>query len=289
MIGRGTIAAAVLLAGCVEFVGERGLLGFSSNLVVDGVESWTPEHGITDHAIAWFYASKRMDIEDDGLAKDPDVQGSAVGVQVLDGDTGLTLTGASERGRVLFSGEVEDVFRVAFREPTGAVLFDPVLRGAGVRQAAYPEAFGVVGELTVAPGLQDRRGRSLGYDPTVVSIRSDQASSWHDEDGFHIELTEGDDALSLETGHHELPLSLVAHVRPTEVVELELEVHRARDDEGDRYAILRVVGRTATGLPVYGLEIEWEADDGHALTNSVLFVEDARGVTASWGGMEVGT
>ncbi|MFT4626635.1 MAG: hypothetical protein ACI8PZ_005312 [Myxococcota bacterium] len=282
---RATIPMVCLLVvGCVQFAGDRGKLGFASNLAVDGVREWTPGSGVADGTHARFVAVDRLDVEGE---QTPEVTGGARGVQVVRAvGPKLTVTGAGERGVLRFDGEVADKFGVAFRPVEQALLVDRWLAYAGAEDAAFPDRFGALGPLPVTVSLRDSRGRSLGYDPTDVAITGADAVTWTDSDGLVLHPGDALRGLTLEVGAEAHAGPELVKVDADDVVEITLDTHTVTTDEGEAVWLTRVVGWTEDALPVFGLKPEWAGEDERVDGWAVHAAPG--GVRADWEGLSVG-
>ncbi|GEM_PF-4202956 len=122
----------VLLSGCYEFEGDRGVLGFVSNLVDPShPDGWSPEVPIAAGTDATFLPVKRLGLSDEEEeALGPiQVTGSARGLDErwTDGPE-LTVTGShGQDGVVRYRGELRDHFSVAFTEVEELVVGEPLV------------------------------------------------------------------------------------------------------------------------------------------------------------------
>ncbi|MEN0060561.1 MAG: hypothetical protein AAGA48_00350 [Myxococcota bacterium] len=124
------LAATVALAGCYDFVGERGKVGFGTDLYVPGGMTWTPRTPIASGSVVGVVAlcavdSATGDCEgeqdmtgelmargiDVGRKRLPEWQESVFAIRGQDGDRGVVRYEDEDR---------HDRFRVQFSEPVAA-------------------------------------------------------------------------------------------------------------------------------------------------------------------------
>jgi hypothetical protein len=243
---RGWIAVSLLAFGCFEFAGDRGEIGFTSNLRVDG-EPWTAEGPVANDTRATFVATERLVDE----AEDFDVVGHATRALTTiaaDGSS-ITVTGADERGTVWFDGDAEDEFQVRFAAPA-EVRWRPLAAGqAGeVRILAGTT-------VPVAAALRDRKGRPLAYavDDAGMDLEltaDGDGAVWVDQGMVMIQAGDlGPMAIDATLHGEDLPTAAVTVVAADEVVGVDL-VPLHSHDPGE--CGVRAVGRTADGAEVLG-------------------------------------
>ena len=287
------------LTACYDFSGDLDRIGFDSNLVVDGGRPWTPEYGIANASRVEFEA---VDIVGDDDDRKPDVTGTVSGraVQAFVDGRNLGLSGSDVRAVVRFQGELVDHFKVAFRAPDQAELVDVVAAALDHDAIALPEVFGLLEGSTreVGVSLHDRRGRSLGYVPADLVLGGEGSVSAWFEDGAYRLVAEapGTAAIGVDHAGTWISTSRIHVVSADEVVSLHLE-GLVREPDGDRLTrgAVWAEGRTADGLPVYGIPVDWTVPalfdgdfdvEGDTLTLSEDDLPAGVVVTARWGDMQ---
>ena len=174
------VVTTLLLCSCVEFTGERGQIGFSSNLTL-GSETWTPDSPIANGSVAIFKVEQLLE-DTTRETSSLDLTGTTRGSIRTEWSEGLTIavTGSDSRGRGVFDGEARDHFSAAFRQADRAVFTDHSAALLHLDRF-YPESFALVQGSTLHPAvtLESRRGQSLGYLPEhLVLVGGDSLQSF---------------------------------------------------------------------------------------------------------------
>lgn len=176
---RSFLLSTFLLAGCYEFEGELGQLGFVSSLTVRPAhQGWTPDHPIAAQMPVEVAATERIGHESEEA---PQVQAALDGDLIdLDPTEGhIAFTGeAGDVGRVLFWGEASDRFSVRFHTPTGMALYEPLTSTAveGVLHVLDGAT------ATLAPEVHDAWGQPMGWSAGLLEAEGCGARS--DESGL---------------------------------------------------------------------------------------------------------
>ncbi|MEQ1565851.1 MAG: hypothetical protein ABMA64_09460 [Myxococcota bacterium] len=241
---RTLLLASLGAAGCFDFVGDRGRIGFATNLVVDG-QPWDARSPVADHTVAQFLAVERIeDQRSDGLTFESHARGLD---QVEQSGGSIAVTGAHQRGLVWFTGDAEDQFSVAFTAP---------------ETVQWRHAFGgEVGDVWIRAGatvplaaaVRDRRGRPVAYAHTEQSsdltVEADgDGVVWADAPSFAVNAGDtGPMTLRVSLLGRPLPAAAVTVVPDSAVVSVELAPIRIGEVCG-----ALAVGRTAAGHPVLG-------------------------------------
>jgi hypothetical protein len=234
----------VLLAGCFDFAGDRGRLGFVTDAKVDLVAAWTPDRSIARGTVLAVDVGEHLA---DG--REPEAVVLTAGRTLEAGDEGWRITRAGWIQGV--ADGVRDHFRVR-ADDADALVVGP-LGDAGRDAPVYavrddgPSAFGV--------GLRDARDRPLGFVPADLDLSVDGTVDW--DDGLPVVTTDGPAELAVTWGD----LSRTVELEPVPLDALTLTVRRVQ--LGDTCALL-VLGE-ARGLPVLDPSpVRWSHTDDSA-------------------------
>lgn len=169
------LIAALALAGCHDFVGDLGQLGFESNLELGG-EAWTPEASIAVGSEVEVRATRRM-AEDASPEDELELEAQATGLQVVHTSSNHIAfdQGASDTGTVRFTGDVEDHFSVHFAEiaTTRLVFAEQALVPALAADWDLTEFDLLDGtSVTLTAHLESREGHLLGWNPDQLVVET---------------------------------------------------------------------------------------------------------------------
>lgn len=251
-------------AGCVEFIGDKGNIGFRSNLAAAG-DHWTPEFAIANGTIAIFEAEKLLRTTPSSTEDSLSVFGRAKrGLQeVYSEENKLAVTGNDSRGVVHFSGDASDKFAVRFTQPTSLSFHDPTT--ATIEDPwVFPDTFGIAegSTLDVTATLHDINGETLGYHLDDLTLTEGAIVQPKPEENSTFSLFgHGSSSQVIESAHLDHPLTgpLVHTVDPQDVVSIEIDTFITDFGSHEHILFVRVVGQTHEGLTVYGLDsdISW--------------------------------
>lgn len=241
------LGALTLTTACYEFEGDQGNLGFDSNLVapVPPWFQWNP----SDFPVArgTTVTVKATELLSDH-SEDPDVTATLSGGQLVAQDAGsIQFIPGRRKTVVSWTGETTDTFTVTTAK---------VRRGAWTdgMQPQPLDRIGVVSDdLQLIPVFVDRKARPLGVDWDDLVLTGDCV----DAQGDTQLPPQGQSCTAVATLFGVDATIDVHHVAVEQVVSLEL-VERPFEHEGERHTLLQAVGRTAEGLPVLGLPVQWE-------------------------------
>ena len=249
-----TLPVLLLLAGCHDFEGELGQLGFSSSLITRPGQPWTPAQPIVAETMVEVAAVTSLVHDTD---EPPAVEASvSEHLITLDPETGhVAFTGeAGDAGRVQFWGEATDRFSVRFSEPRAAVLY-PLASDAAIDTLLIQDG----GSAALAAEIHDAWGTPQGYAPELLMVTG--CGSRLDSSGILILSPDTD--CTLEVSLDSLPLlSTAVTVLPTaDIDQLELTAEHSETESG-RFVQVSVRAWTVDGVEVHGLQPEWSTRGG---------------------------
>ena len=252
---RTLMIATILLAGCTEFTGVLGKIGFASDLrTASG--AWTPETPIAGGTEARVGAVELMGEEpsEGPLGVTGEVSGRRVTGWAED-DGVVMLTAERGHGWVHYSGAASDRFQVEFAPVADAVVVEPMAHHWGL---PAEEELRLVGGSTwsFAVELRDRRGRALGYRLEDLEVSASGGASAWVEDRVLMVSADGDGVVSVSHLDRVLvtvPV-VVVHVEDAVSVEPFTELHE--HDLMTTWSVARDShGRALWGVPGAG-EVE---------------------------------
>ena len=243
------LPAVLLVAGCHEFEGELGQLGFISNLIIQPGQDWTPDNAIATETSVTVFASAFLTRESDQA---PQVEASLSSSLIeLDSEEGhIAFTGdAGDNGRVMFWGEATDRFSVRFHDPAEMVLYVPGRDEPTLEMVVMKGA-----EVLLHPEIVDAWDEPLGWSPALLEVDGCQAS--RSDSG--VLLLKASAPCTITADLDGLPLleQPVAVVSEADVVSLTLTAEIIEDDNDERL-IVHARGWTEDGVEVLGIHPEW--------------------------------
>jgi hypothetical protein len=265
------------LTGCYDFKGDRGALGFSSNLHTAPGRSWTPDAPIASGTRGEFIASERLD----SGSERPDVTGSFDGellsalVRDLVDEDGVPRSSAMAvtakrrgRGTVRYDGEVADQFDVEFAPLDQVVLerADALLdQDAGIAASDWAIVPGKTRSLW--PTLLAADGRPLGYRlPDLDASADGSLSAWQDASGVIRVVAEGepgeDGEVLVQLRDRTVQRVPFVLADPSEIVSLQLVPLSFSDDTGETAVVVVAVGWLDDDTRLIGLDVEWTWSGG---------------------------
>ena len=239
----------LLLLGCVEFEGDEGRLGFSSNLIAPGsfyLQFDPRQHLVARGTQVEVLAERRMDLDGDE-AKEPQVHARVRGGELLEHETGRALFTARRKARVSWEGEVQDHFTVRFAPVRRLDWVDH----AGLFTSYEPLERVVLLDATLLPMPADRRGRPLAWAEEDLALEHDCPE---DERG-RLSSPEAGLSCRLEARMHgqSATVELLGEAPPAHLELLETTF----ESEDGPVRVLVLKAQTAEGVPVLGLDAEW--------------------------------
>ena len=222
------IMALLPLAGCVDFMGEFGRIGFATNARMGDNTSWKPEFGVVE-GTALVVGPVALAGEKDERPVDV-LPHASRGLDVAaNPDGGWVVTGT--RGRVEWDGEARDRFSVRFAEPVGV---DVNVLGLVAHDFAIP----VGARCPLQAVFREESGAPLGYSPDDLEFAIDGVFSV--ADGWLSAVAVGDGELNVELGEWQFA---GAHVTAVPLAEVVWEVAREPfDGTQDRLRLVATVG-----------------------------------------------
>ena len=219
----------ITLLACYDFEGERGALGFVTDLYLDSGVKWTPEHAVVGGTAPSVAAVQRVGADEE--EPPPEVWGDADFDEVRARGLELSFQGPEEGcGQVRYEGELEDHFSMCFEVPASIELFDPMAPEQALDTVAIANA------ASVHIRVLDEGGEPLGFRAEDLEA---EGHSW----------LRGSELRLLRPGEVELRLAGVSTtlwVVDEEPVTFE---RVAVDEETDH-----VFAWTEQGVPVLGVE-----------------------------------
>lgn len=249
------LTAALLLAGCHDFTGALGRLGFVSNLRLSHAAPWTPDHPVAAGVFAEIMASERLTGSADP-DQPPEVQGAAGGGLIaampsIDGAQVAFTGDDGDTGVVRFWGEVDDHFRVRFARAEEAVLIHPMDAYFGMPPADRVAL--VAGEdVVVDVALLGADGGALGWPRDDLHVVGQGGvSAWMEGEALHL-VADADGSVHVRVD------GVGAWVVPVEAVspdvDAEVEVLRATVEEERAAMAVRWLG---DGTRLLGAPVDW--------------------------------
>ena len=238
----------VLLTGCHDFEGDRGVLGFSTNLVAPGAPGgWDPELGVAAGTTAVFAATRRLGLshEEDSELGELAVSARVSGLdEVWSEGPEVAVTGdPGDDGVLRFRGERRDHFSVAFAEVARLEIAEPLLH-LDPMLVKPDELLMLEGaEVTLAVAAYDAAGQPLGYAASDLVVTGAQPT----DGGLKVQADrDGVVTVDLWGVRAELPVYVLQpeELSATMRIEIPLEV------EGDELLLVREVGADRHGEPV---------------------------------------
>lgn len=186
------------LLGCYEFEGERGRIGFVSNLRLNNRHAWTPDSPIAAGSFVAVFAQERLNSDSE---EPPAVQGAPSGALIpmtAEREGTVEFTGEDgDAGTLRFWGEVDDHFHARFTRAAAASIAHPwePLDGLPSR-----------GELVVVPGetiilstlLLSAQDELLGWPVQRLQVSgAGGVSAWTEEGMLHL-IADGEGAVLLD-------------------------------------------------------------------------------------------
>ncbi len=243
-----TLILTLALAGCHDFEGELGALGFVSNLITRPGQPWTPQAAIAAGTPLEVAASALLTHDSDEAPRvEAAISGDLIALDPTDGD--LALTGeAGDHGRLLFWGDATDRFSVRFAEPAAAVLY------ASDESAQTDIRILSDAVVTLSPEIQDAWGRPLGFSPAQLEVSGCPAEVG---EGGGIRLHAADCLLDIALDGIPLARLPITAVPPADIDTLTLSTERL---EQDPEPLIRVQAWTVDGEEILGIVPEWRAE-----------------------------
>lgn len=280
---RALLLTCLALTGCYDFVGDRGHLGFSTDLVVDGVLPWTPERPVALGSV--FTVAVTEDLQDPETEPEGYTAHTAAGLHLIEGDGERVEVAADGPGTAWFTGPKHDGFSVRTGAAARAILAAPLVEAPALDALAI-----VVGaRVPLALGLRDASDRPLGYPAQQWTLSVDGGSATRLEDAPGVWWVRADRAgplaVSAEGPSEVVDGPELVGVERTDVTEVELVAI-----EDGASLLLVPVGWTDDELPVLGLRPAWAWDGDLDVMDGMVRIDPddpPEWVEARWDGEAV--
>jgi len=223
----------ITLLACYDFEGDRGTLGFVTDIHLDSGVKWNPDYAVVGGSVPTVAAVQRVGAEEDEPT--PEVWGD-VGFEVASVQgTELSFYGPELGcGLVHYEGELEDEFTMCFEEAASMELFDPFTPGVAL------EAVALAAPARLHVRVLDFDGEPLGFVVGELVVEGDGQ-------------LEGSEVQLRRPGEVEVSLAGLS----TSVVVLDDEPARWQTEvlyEDEDQRIEHTYAWTLDGVPVLGVE-----------------------------------
>ena len=240
--------ALLLLAGCHDFEGDRGVLGFSTNVVAHAVHGgWSPDVPVAAGTTAVFVPSRRLhvSVEEDSELGEIAVTGRVSGLdEVWSDGAELGVTGeAGDDGVIRYRGELRDHFSLSFAPVDRIELAEPAIHLAPMvpRPDELLMLEGAEVDLTVA--AFDADGQPLGFATTDLVVSGAKAT----DAGLRV-TADADHEVTVEIFGAETSISV--RVLQPEDLSHTMRIEYPLLIDGDEHLLVREVGADREGTPV---------------------------------------